>query len=82
MLMLLPRLLITHLPLVQVSLTGLTPVSLLQAPDLKSMEAHHDSKHSKMGAFNPQQCIDAHAAAGGVTTQGVAVRGSQKVRHK
>eukprot|EP00891_Asterochloris_glomerata_P006218 jgi/Astpho2/6218/e_gw1.00088.130.1_t len=58
------------------------PICAQQAPDLKSMEAHHDSKHSKMGAFNPQQCIDAHAAAGGVTTQGVAVRGSQKIRHK
>ena len=74
----------TRSPLVHVlhQSLRLTPVSLLQAPDLKSMEAHHDSKHSKMGAFDPQQCIDAHAAAGGVTTQGVAVRGSQKIRHK
>ena len=74
----------TSLPLVKVFYQSLrwTPVSLLQAPDLKSMEAHHDSKHSKMGAFDPQQCIDAHAAAGGITTQGVAVRGSQKIRHK
>jgi hypothetical protein len=46
-----------------------------QAPDPKSMEAHHDSKHSKV-TFDLAACTDMHEANGGVTTAGVAVRGS------
>ena len=45
------------------------------APDPKSLQAHFESKHSKMGPFNIEEHgIDKHAEAGGVTTQGVAVR--------
>jgi hypothetical protein len=46
-----------------------------QAPDLKSMQAHHDSKHPKL-PWEPEKCQNVHVEAGGVTTQGVAVRGS------
>eukprot|EP00294_Goniomonas_avonlea_P017959 CAMPEP_0114555792 /NCGR_PEP_ID=MMETSP0114-20121206/8941_1 /TAXON_ID=31324 /ORGANISM="Goniomonas sp, Strain m" /LENGTH=101 /DNA_ID=CAMNT_0001740947 /DNA_START=50 /DNA_END=355 /DNA_ORIENTATION=+ len=52
------------------------PVCKQQAPDLKSMQAHHDSKHSKL-PWDPAACTNTHAVYGG-TTQGVAVRGSTK----
>jgi len=52
------------------------------APDPKSLQAHFESKHSKMGPFNIEEHgIDKHAEAGGVTTQGVAVRGGIKKHH-
>mmetsp|Transcript_18909 Transcript_18909/g.40735 ORF Transcript_18909/g.40735 Transcript_18909/m.40735 type:complete len:102 (-) Transcript_18909:1136-1441(-) len=47
------------------------------APSLTSMQAHHESKHPTM-PWEPEKCTDMHTAAGGVTTQGVAVRGSKK----
>lgn len=50
------------------------------APDPKSAEAHWDSKHSKMGAFDIAQFSDKHAEAGGVTTQGTAVRGTTNAK--
>ncbi|KAL4425024.1 hypothetical protein ABPG77_001802 [Micractinium sp. CCAP 211/92] len=48
-----------------------------QAPDLKTMQIHHDAKHPKL-PWEPEKCTDMHALVGGVTTQGVAVRGSIK----
>eukprot|EP00758_Cryptobia_borreli_P007750 Tbor_TRINITY_DN5327_c4_g1::TRINITY_DN5327_c4_g1_i3::g.4963::m.4963 len=45
-----------------------------QAPDIKSMEAHHESKHPKID-FDPNVYEDRHTILGG-TTKGVAVRGS------
>lgn len=48
-----------------------------QAPSLKSMEIHHDAKHPKL-PWEPEKCSDLHAMVGGVTTQGIAVRGSKK----
>lgn len=53
------------------------PICAQQAPDLKSMQLHHDSKHSKV-PFDPEKCINVQEASGGVTTAGVAVRGSTK----
>ena len=52
------------------------PICAQQAPDLKSMEAHHDSKHSKV-PFDPEKCSNLQEIHGG-TTQGIAVRGSVK----
>jgi hypothetical protein len=48
----------------------------------KSAEAHWDSKHSKMGPFVPDAWINKHDECGGVTTQGTAVVGSKKSKHK
>mmetsp|Transcript_18342 Transcript_18342/g.22013 ORF Transcript_18342/g.22013 Transcript_18342/m.22013 type:complete len:103 (-) Transcript_18342:1434-1742(-) len=53
------------------------PICAQQAPDLKSMQAHHDSKHSKV-PFDAEACKNMHAESGGVTTSGVGVRGSIK----
>eukprot|EP00976_Prorocentrum_cordatum_P095707 1190277-Prorocentrum_minimum.AAC.8 len=50
------------------------PICAQQAPDLKSMEAHHDSKHSKV-PFDASACSNTHDIYGG-TTQGIAVRGT------
>lgn len=47
------------------------------APSLKSMEDHHTAKHPTL-PWEPEKCTDAHALHGGVTTVGVAVRGSTK----
>ena len=47
-----------------------------QAPDLKSMKLHHDSKHDKI-PWDEARYQDLHQEFGG-TTQGVAVRGSTK----
>jgi hypothetical protein len=38
---------------------------------------HWDSKHSKL-PFVPEDWSDTHAEHGGVTTQGVAVKGASK----
>ncbi|GIL51785.1 hypothetical protein Vafri_7701 [Volvox africanus] len=46
------------------------------APDLKSMQMHHEARHPKE-AWEPEKCADLHATHGG-TTKGVAVRGSTK----
>ncbi|PNW79472.1 hypothetical protein CHLRE_09g416500v5 [Chlamydomonas reinhardtii] len=48
-----------------------------QAPDLKSMQMHFEARHPK-DLWEPEKCTDLHAMVGGVTTQGVAVRGSTK----
>ena len=48
-----------------------------QAPSIKSAEMHWDSKHSKL-PFVPDDWSDMHALNGGVTTAGVAVKGSSK----
>ncbi|KAK9816706.1 hypothetical protein WJX72_003986 [[Myrmecia] bisecta] len=53
----------------------------LQAPSIKSMEMHHESKHPKL-PWEPEKCVNVQALAGGVTTQGVAVRGSTKKAKK
>lgn len=47
------------------------------APDIKTMQAHHESKHPAI-PWDPEKVINLHELAGGVTTQGVAIRGSQK----
>ena len=52
------------------------PVCAQQAPDLKTMEMHHESKHPKL-PFDAEKCRNMHDIVGG-TTQGVAVRGSTK----
>lgn len=53
------------------------PICKTQAPDLKSMQAHWESKHPLL-PFKEEDCTDLHSLSGGVTTQGVAVRGSKK----
>ena len=50
----------------------------LQMPDLKTGAIHWEAKHEKLGPFDGAAFEDVHAAAGGVTTSGVAVRGSTK----
>lgn len=57
------------------------PVCAQTAPDMKTMQIHHEAKHPKL-PWEADKVIDAHALAGGVTVQGVAVRGSKKERHK
>ncbi|KXZ45367.1 hypothetical protein GPECTOR_55g273 [Gonium pectorale] len=52
------------------------PICKQPAPDLKSMQMHHEARHPKE-AWEPEKCADLHAAFGG-TTKGVAVRGSSK----
>ncbi len=47
-----------------------TPVT-----SLKQAQIHHDAKHDKL-PFAEADYIDVHEAAGGVTTQGIAVRGT------
>eukprot|EP01084_Bolivina_argentea_P051830 95307_1 len=55
-------------------------ICMMQAPDLKSMEAHMTSKHPKE-TFDPTRYQDLHVAQGG-TTQGVGVRGGYaKMQH-
>ncbi len=44
---------------------------------MKSMQIHFEAKHPKL-PWEPEKVEDLHAIAGGVTTQGVAVRGSKK----
>jgi hypothetical protein len=52
------------------------------APDPKSLQAHFESKHGKMGPFNMEEHgIDNRADGGAPTTQGVAVRGGIKKHH-
>ena len=41
------------------------------------LQIHHDARHPKL-PWEPEKCTDLHAMVGGVTTQGVAVRGSIK----
>lgn len=53
------------------------PICAQQAPDLKTMQMHHESKHAKL-TFEPEKCVNVHEASGGITTTGVAVRGSTK----
>ena len=49
----------------------------MQAPDLKSMQLHHESKHAKL-PWEPEKCSNIHEAAGGVTVVGVAVQGGKR----
>jgi hypothetical protein len=58
------------------------PVCGQAVPDPKTAEAHWDSKHGKMGAIVIDAWRDKHEDAGGVTTQGINVQGSKKVKHK
>jgi hypothetical protein len=41
------------------------------------VQIHWDAKHPTL-PFEATKCEDLHAQAGGVTTQGVAIRGSKK----
>eukprot|EP00884_Botryococcus_braunii_P002364 jgi/Botrbrau1/12128/Bobra.0186s0045.1 len=52
------------------------PVCGQTAPDVKSMQMHHESKHPKL-PYEEDKLINLHEAFGG-TTQGVAIRGSTK----
>lgn len=45
------------------------------APSLKSMQDHHENRHPSV-VWNPEACTDLHELVGGVTTKGVAVRGT------
>ena len=47
----------------------------MAAPSLKTMQIHFDSKHPKE-TMDPNKCTNLIAANGGVTTAGVAVKGS------
>jgi len=47
-----------------------------QAPDLKSMSMHFDSKHAKE-TMDMTKFVDKHEVFGG-TTQGIAVKGTLK----
>lgn len=47
------------------------------APDLKTAQLHHEARHPTV-AWDPSIFDDLHARTGGVTTQGIAVRGSTK----
>mmetsp|Transcript_79215 Transcript_79215/g.183821 ORF Transcript_79215/g.183821 Transcript_79215/m.183821 type:complete len:106 (+) Transcript_79215:102-419(+) len=55
-------------------------ICMQAAPDPKSMQMHFESKHPKE-EFSIEKCTDLHACVGGVTTQGVAVRGGIKKHH-
>ena len=44
---------------------------------MKTMQIHFEAKHPKL-PWEPEKIEDLHAMVGGVTTQGVAVRGSKK----
>lgn len=52
-------------------------ICMLTAPSVKNMQAHHESKHPTI-PWDESKVTDLHALSGGVTTQGVAVRGSKK----
>jgi len=52
-------------------------ICALQAPDLKSMQLHHDSKHSKL-PWEPEKCSNVHEGSGGITVAGVAVQGGKR----
>ena len=56
------------------------PICKQQAPDLKSMRAHHESKHSKI-PFDESTFVNTHELHGG-TTKGVAVAGTKKAALK
>jgi len=47
------------------------------APSLKNMEMHHESKHPKI-PWDESLYVNKHEMHGGVTTQGVAVKGTLK----
>jgi|Transcript_19729 hypothetical protein len=50
-------------------------ICMMAAPSIKTMEIHFDSKHPKE-TFDAARCTNKIAANGGVTTSGVAVKGS------
>jgi hypothetical protein len=64
------------LPTIQVFLYR-CHICALQAPDLKSMQLHHDSKHPKL-PWEPEKCSNVHQETGGVTVAGVAVQGGKR----
>jgi hypothetical protein len=43
----------------------------------KKTQIHHESRHAAL-PWEPEKAVNVHAETGGVTTQGVAVRGSLK----
>jgi len=53
------------------------PICKTAAPSLTSMQLHWENKHPKL-PFDQSACENLHEKTGGVTTQGVAVRGSAK----
>ena len=52
-------------------------ICMMNAPSLTTMEQHWNSKHDKLGPFDPSKFSDKQKEAGG-TTKGVAIRGSIK----
>ena len=53
------------------------PICNLQAPSIKSMQDHHESKHPKL-PFDAEACKNVHEETGGVTVTGAFVKGSKK----
>lgn len=70
--------LLKHLRLIDcgISLQVLLHPSLTQTMEWL-VQIHHDSKHPNV-AWDPASVTNVHAEVGGVTTAGVAVRGSKK----
>ena len=53
-------------------------LSALPCPALPCLlQIHHDAKHPKL-PWEPEKCSNTHELTGGVTTAGIAVRGSVK----
>mmetsp|Transcript_27962 Transcript_27962/g.79041 ORF Transcript_27962/g.79041 Transcript_27962/m.79041 type:complete len:107 (-) Transcript_27962:157-477(-) len=57
------------------------PVCAMACPSATTAKIHWDAKHDKLGDFIVDAWTDKHAESGGVTTQGVAVRGGIKKHH-
>eukprot|EP00798_Chlamydomonas_sp_ICE-L_P028378 gene28378-31512_t len=51
------------------------PLCKVQAPSIKTMQAHHESKHANI-PWEADKCVNKHEEHGGVTTAGVGVRGA------
>ena len=56
------------------------PVCAMAVPDLKTAEIHWNARHDKL-PYAPDAFSNLHELTGGVTTAGVAVRGSVKAQH-
>ena len=57
-------------------------VCKMAAPSIKSLEQHYESKHSKMGPFDPTKVGNRHEGLEGSTVKGVGVRGGfAKLQH-
>ena len=66
-----------HRPRKQARMHGHTHTRLSIPPRCPAAQSHHESKHPTV-SWDESKVVDLHASTGGVTTQGVAVRGSKK----